>query len=184
MNVLIKKRYIRVERKETKNMENEKQDRINEILRHKQFLRYLKENEKAEENRVFCKHQIEHFLDVARIAYIKILEEGKRDKKELVYAIALLHDIGKHRQYFYGTPHEVASAELSEEILVDCGYEKAEREQIKTAILNHRTKPTKQSDIFSKILYEADKQSRNCFFCKAKTECHWSEEKKNKQILL
>ena len=165
-------------------MENEKRDRINEILHHKQFLSYLKENERAEENRIFCKHQIEHFLDVARIAYIKLLEEGEPNKKEIVYGMALLHDIGKHRQYFYGIPHEVASAELSEEILVDCGYEEEEREQIKTAILNHRTKPTKQSDVLSRILYEADKQSRNCFFCKAQKECHWSEEKKNKRILL
>ena len=32
------------------------------------------------------------------------------------------------------------------------------------------------------ILYRADKNSRNCFACKAEHECNWSREKKNTRI--
>ena len=51
-------------------------DRIDKILNHDLFLRHLKENEKAEIDRQFCCHDMNHFLDVARIGEIINLEEG------------------------------------------------------------------------------------------------------------
>ena len=56
----------------------------------------LKEFEKA---RTFCCHQMDHLLDVARIAYILNLEMNLGLDRELIYGAALLHDIGKSRQY-------------------------------------------------------------------------------------
>lgn len=165
-------------------MEEGKQlDRINKILHHSQFQLWNEENRKMEEGRIFCLHNIEHYLDVARIAYIKALEERIDISKDVLYAAALLHDIGKHRQYKEGVPHEEESARMSEEILIDCGYDKEERERIQLAIQHHRKKPNGDSTDLERLLYEADKQSRVCLFCKAKAECKWSDEKKNLTLL-
>lgn len=160
-------------------MKEENQDRINRILHHKKFLEYVSKNEKAEKERIFCKHGIEHFLDVARIAYIKALEQQLPLKKDVIYGTALLHDIGKHRQYEEKIPHELASAELAHQILLECGYEEEEYNLMEEAIKSHRTKPSLQSHELERILYEADKQSRLCYFCKAQSGCNWSDEKKN-----
>ena len=70
-------------------------DKINEIFLNDKYVKLLNELNELEENRVFCKHGIEHFLDVARIAYIKVLENKLSYSKEVIYAIALLHDIGR-----------------------------------------------------------------------------------------
>lgn len=81
-----------------------------------------------------------HFLDVARLSWIENLEKGLGIEKELIYAAALLHDCGRFRQYEDGTPHELAGAQLAEEILFDCGFEEPEREEILRAISGHREK--------------------------------------------
>ena len=56
-------------------------------------------------------------MDVARIAYILSADRAYAVSKEIIYAAALLHDIGKWKQYEDGTPHEKASADLAEQIL-------------------------------------------------------------------
>lgn len=155
--------------------------RINLILNHKLFKEYINKNQQWEIKREFCHHDLEHFLDVARIAYIMNLERDLGYKKDIIYAIALLHDIGRWKQYQEGTSHEVASKELSQEILIDAGYDKGERELIYDAILNHRSKDLKE-DSLNCIMYKSDKLSRKCFNCPAVKNCNWSEEKKNYNI--
>ena len=49
--------------------------RVNQILETKEYRKYLKRNEKAEKERIFCCHDMGHFLDVARIAMILNMEE-------------------------------------------------------------------------------------------------------------
>ena len=49
--------------------------RLNAVWNHPLYQKYYRENEKIEHDREFCCHQITHLLDVARIAYIKNLEE-------------------------------------------------------------------------------------------------------------
>lgn len=66
-----------------------------------------------EKGRLFCSHQMDHLLAVARIAYIRNLERNLGLKKESIYAAALLHDIGKYAQYEEGIPHEIKSAEIA-----------------------------------------------------------------------
>ena len=63
--------------------------------------------EEAEQKREFCRHQMPHLLDVARIAYILNLERQLGIEKEVIYTAALLHDIGKFGQYRDGIPHEI-----------------------------------------------------------------------------
>ena len=67
-------------------------ERIDRILAHPLFVSHLEKNRQAEEGRKFCRHDLQHFLDVARIGQICSLEEGQGLDRELVYAAALLHD--------------------------------------------------------------------------------------------
>lgn len=157
-------------------------ERIDSILKHDLFLKNLEQNHSAEANRRFCRHNMVHFLDVARIGWILNLEEGLGLQKELVYAVALLHDIGKHVQYQEGTPHEVASGEIAPVILKECGFEQEEITEIVEAILSHRDSAVKEEASLRGILYRADKASRACFICEANAECNWKDEKKNLRI--
>ena len=53
--------------------------RVNQIIKHPDYMDALKQVKKYEASRIFCRHQVEHFLDVARIAYILNLEEYRFD---------------------------------------------------------------------------------------------------------
>lgn len=157
-------------------------ERVNSILDNKRYREYLRKNQAAEEGRIFCCHNMEHFLDVARIACILNLEEELQISKELIYATALLHDIGRHVQYADGTPHEKASARLAEEILEECGFEEEEQKVILRAIRKHRDAEVAKEKSLAGIIYRADKASRACFACKAEALCDWKAEKKNLKL--
>jgi len=158
--------------------------RVNKILNHDLFLEHINKNQSAEATRRFCRHNMSHFLDVARIGMLINLEEEIGIGKELIYAAALLHDIGKHVQYEDGTPHEVASAQIAPMILNDCGFDDNETHVIVSAILTHRDVTVKEQKDLNGILYRADKLSRPCFACEAATDCNWKDEKKNKELFL
>lgn len=136
---------------------------------------------RMEADRVFCRHGMEHLMDVARAAWIFTLENQYSLRKDVVYAASLLHDIGKGRQYEFGTPHHLASAELAEQILKDCQFTEAEVSDIVDAIRLHR-KPTAEEMPLIQILYAADKKTRLCFSCPVQSDCNWSEEKKNLKL--
>lgn len=156
--------------------------RINRLINNELYCSHYTKIQELEADRKFCKHDMAHFLDVARIATILSLEESSGLSREIIYAAALLHDIGRHEQYLFGTPHERASASLSLPILEACGFTKEETEQIQIAILNHRTfEVSKQKDL-SGYLYRGDKASRSCFACRVEDECNWPDSKKNKYI--
>ena len=155
--------------------------RVDAILNHPVFRRELKKIERQEKNRIYCKHNVGHLLDVARIAYIMALEEGHAIQPDIVYAAALLHDIGKGAQYEIGMPHSEAGRELAEEILHECGYTKDEISGIGEAVEYHN-RPEILLGSLSRILYQADKRSRKCFLCQARQSCYWPEEDKNKGI--
>ena len=123
-----------------------------------------------------------HFLDVARIGRIIDAEEGLGTETELIYAAALLHDIGKHMQYAEGIPHEQASARLAWVILPDCGFDQNETNVIIEAIRGHRDERSACEKGLKGILYRADKLSRACFCCPAEGECSWKEGKKNRSL--
>lgn len=157
-------------------------ERIDKILKHDLFLKDLSENNTAEADRRFCRHNMVHFLDVARIGMIINLEEELHISKEWIYAAALLHDIGKHRQYHDGIPHERASGEIAPQILRDCGFDDKETDVIIDAILLHRDKEVAPERNLRGVLYRADKASRACFACEAEADCNWKDAKKNLTI--
>lgn len=157
-------------------------DRIDKILKHDLFIENLEKNMTAEADRCFCRHDMVHFLDVARIGMIINLEEDIGIPKDLIYGAALLHDIGKHRQYGEGIPHEQASALIAPEILRDCGFDEKETSVIIDAILQHRNSEVIPERNLRGVMYRADKASRPCFACKAEHDCSWKDGKKNRKI--
>lgn len=168
-------------------------NRINAIYTHPLYRQKFLALQEREKDRFFCRHTMEHFLDVARLMYIRNLEEQAGLPKELIYAAALTHDIGRNEQYVSGESHEKAGARMAGEILKECGFQEDEIQKIQTAILAHRdSKGTEggkdgrqeeaDTEKLLQYLYWADKKSRNCFSCPACEECSWSEEKKNLSI--
>ncbi len=157
--------------------------RIDRIRKHEAFCRCMKQIETAEKNRIYCKHDLGHSLDVARIAYILNMEEQGGLSKEIIYAMALLHDLGRSEEYHKGTAHEEAGAALAEQILLECGFTEIETRQICQAIAAHKYSGRDDGDYGAELLYRADKLSRNCFDCMASKTCYWKEECRNSGIL-
>ena len=159
--------------------------RLNSVWNHALYQKYYKENEEIEKDRMFCCHQISHLLDVARIAYIKNLENDMGLKKELIYTAAILHDIGKALQYTQKIPHEIAGEEIAREILETLpennAFTQEEQDWILEAVRGHRRKCAGMTEAAC-LFYESDKRSRNCFACPVSEMCNWSEEEKNKEI--
>lgn len=154
-------------------------ERVNQILAHHIYNDEFKKLIAYEKDRVFCNHTIEHFLDVSRIAYIQVLEQGLNYSKDIIYAIGLLHDIGRGMQYEKNIPHHIGSVIIAKEILKDIDFSEDEVNIILQAIECHRQESDGE---LSKIVYISDKLSRNCFSCKAEKQCNWPKEKKNLQI--
>lgn len=73
--------------------------RVNAILVHPLFQKCYRRLEILEQDRKFCRHQMSHLMDVARIAYITCLEQNLGIEKDVIYGAAILHDIGKYAQY-------------------------------------------------------------------------------------
>lgn len=151
----------------------------NEILQHEMFKHCCAEIEKDEIGRIFCRHDMAHFLDVARLMMILNVEENFKIDEDIIYATALLHDIGRHWQYRVGIGHEISSALIARQILNDFDFRKSEKNKIMQAILKHRSHKTRKEKNLNGLLYLADKMSRACFCCKAEKLCNWSSDKKN-----
>lgn len=154
-------------------------ERVDLICRHPLWLDSMAQIRELERDRIFCRHGVEHCLDVARLAYIDALEQGLAVPKELIYAAALLHDVGRHLQYRKGIPHDQGSAQIAETVLADCGFTPEERTAVLAAILGHRDRETGVRHDLAGLIYRADKASRSCLFCQARSDCNWSPEKKN-----
>lgn len=156
--------------------------RIQAVFSHPLYQEQFRLLTDAEKDRIFCRHTMEHFLDVARLMYLYSLEEQTGLDKELIYAAALLHDIGRYEQIAAGTPHDEASARMAYSILSDTGFSASDIHQIQDAILHHRGDCSTGETPLARYLYRADKQSRSCFCCPARFECNWPDEKKNLEI--
>ncbi len=151
--------------------------RVDNILNNKMFRDKVAKIEELEKDRIFCRHDMDHFLDVARIAALIASDEGFTEDREMIYAAALLHDIGRDEQYVNGTPHEKASAGLAPEILRDCAFDEEEIKVIVKAIADHGDESVREQKDLSGLIYRADKMSRKCYMCTVVDRCHKSPEK-------
>ncbi|MGI6404907.1 MAG: HD domain-containing protein [Syntrophaceticus sp.] len=159
-------------------------ERIDAIVRDPLFQKCLKKNKKAEEDREFCKHDLQHFVAVARITYILMLESGslsnliedgnltgQQSAKEVIYAAGILHDVGRWRQYETGEDHSLIGAEIAKEISERAGFSQKEIGVICRAIREHRTH-TEGMSLLGELLSRADNLSRACHECSAKDKCY------------
>ena len=91
-------------------------ERINKIFKHELFVENLSKIKKYEKDRIFCRHGIEHLLDVARIGCIYLAEYKLQNGHvlsdiidEYIYAAALLHDLGRAEQYEGQAPGDASA---------------------------------------------------------------------------
>lgn len=157
--------------------------RIDKIVRDPLFRQNMSLMAEKEKRRKYCRHDMRHLLDTARIAYILNLENNLGLDKDIIYAAGLLHDVGKIVEYAEGMEHHVVGAELCVQILRDAQYSEDEIQMIRRAILLHREPLIKNENSLTGILYRADKLSRPCFSCKTEPQCDWSTDKKNINII-
>lgn len=169
-------------------------ERVDKIMKHPLFQQCREVIDQAEVNRIYCKHNLEHSLDVARIAYILNLEEKESLEKELIYAMALVHDLGRSEEYINGTNHHVAGAEIAKQLLEECGFSAKEIHMVCQAVAAHKSwsdaghdtnaeEQQRTVEYCKKLLYRADKLSRNCYDCSASKTCYWDENIRNHQVL-
>ncbi|WP_088188613.1 HD domain-containing protein [Desulfosporosinus sp. FKA] len=147
--------------------------RLNRLLDHRDYVTYQETIDQLEKNRQFCKHGFDHGISVARIAYTYILEQGSRAlSKEVVYAAAFLHDIGRWMEYQSGEDHAEASAKLALPILEDCKFKQEEITIILKGIREHRQHSADGLSILGNALALADNWARDCRHCPAQKECY------------
>ncbi|HOB86399.1 MAG TPA: HD domain-containing protein [Bacillota bacterium] len=149
-------------------------ERINRLIFDEEYRLYLLKNKAPEETRIFCKHDFEHLLNVARLTYLLLLEEGcPFISKEQAYAAGLLHDIGRWKEYLDGVDHAEYGAQLAEPILHRSGFQPEEIDLIVEAIRQHRGKIDPQEPLspLGRALRQADQLSRLCFMCTALSDC-------------
>ncbi len=156
--------------------------RIDLITAHTKFVSILTELSVVEQTRQYCIHNIEHTLNVARIMMITNLEQNLGFEKYMIYASALLHDIGRLEQYKSGAKHATVGSVLTRDILLDCQFNNDEIDTICKAIATHNN--DEQTNSLGELLRTSDKLSRNCFVCIARSKCNWTNEQMNKGIKL
>lgn len=147
-------------------------DRIRAIIADSEYQSQLKMVEEKEAERIFCKHDYQHALWVARLAYIIVLENVQQREalpKPLIYAAGLLHDIGRWVEYQTGEEHCLAGAKLAEPILIRNRFNEGERRVIIEGIRLHRAPG---NSILALALAQADDLSRDCHHCRAADECY------------
>lgn len=195
--------------------------RVDAIWNHPIYQERYRALQRAERDRVFCGHGLQHFLDVARIAWTVLLERGvaashadalsdcdaadrsaaevgaevdarsPKVARDVVYAAALLHDMGRADEYETGESHDIAGTRIAAEILgtveQDKRFSSSECEQILAAIAHHRTSSGYAPDAsgagaLGEALRYADKAARACYACPARELCNWPDGKKNLTI--
>ena len=159
-------------------------ERVNALLNHPTYQGWIIANNQAEQGRDFCRHGVEHAFDVARIAYALWLDCGGNPlAKDIVYATALLHDVGRWQQYADpDVDHAADSEELAEPLLLEVGYHPEVAAEICRAVRAHR-KEAEQERGLAQVISQADKLSRPCFLCPSRAKCAWPEQKKNKELI-
>ncbi|HMM07088.1 MAG TPA: HD domain-containing protein [Clostridiales bacterium] len=153
--------------------------KMGRLLRSPQYKEYMDQISRCEETRRFCRHDRNHCWETARTAYILYLTGevpcGELESfspeaaKEMIYAAAFLHDIGRFKEYAdEALDHSVEGAVLARPLLFEAGFSDAESRLILKAIAHHRKKDGAGFDL---LLYRADKESRPCYDCPVLAEC-------------
>ncbi|MDD3269977.1 MAG: HD domain-containing protein [Syntrophomonadaceae bacterium] len=167
--------------------------RVELLINDSFYKEYMRRNREEDLEPKFCQHDFQHHLDVARIAYILVLEHndlnyfvkenslsGKLAGKEVIYAAGFLHDIGKWQEYQTGIDHASFGAKLAREILPRAFFNANEVEIISRAVYEHRN-ISKDMTFLGERLHRADNLSRACAQCEYHAEC---PKYKNKELTI
>ncbi|MDD3023916.1 MAG: HD domain-containing protein [Syntrophomonadaceae bacterium] len=167
--------------------------RVELLINDSIYKEYIRRNNEEETEPKFCQHDFRHHLDVARIAYILVLEHndlnyfikdsslsGKLAGKEVIYAAGLLHDIGKWQEYKSGVDHASFGAKLAREILPRAFFNANEVDIISRAVYEHRN-ISKDMSFLGERLHRADNLSRTCTQCEYNEQC---PKYKNKELTI
>lgn len=157
-------------------------ERIQPVLQHPMYRDALQRIDALEHDRIYCRHGLPHLLDVARMAALLAVDRGAAYPRDVIYAAALLHDVGRLKQYTTGQPHAQAGIPLAAEILRDTAFTAEEQAEILQAVGQHQTGAA--PDSLAQIIFEADHASRMCFACPAADSCYWPEGQRNHTVLL
>ncbi|MGI5921439.1 MAG: HD domain-containing protein [Syntrophomonadaceae bacterium] len=165
--------------------------RVELLLKDRLYNEYINRNVSAETQNKFCRHDLPHHIDVARITYILVLEHndlnyfvkesnlgGKLAAKEVIYTAGLMHDIGKWQEYKIGMDHALLGSRLVREILPRASFNANEIEQISRAVYEHRN-ISRDMSFLGERLHRADNLSRVCSQCDLQDKC---PKVKNKEI--
>ena len=153
----------------------------NFILNDPRVQRLMDTINRYECDRIYCVHDLNHFLSVARICMIRCFEKGLDVNKDMLYSMSLLHDLGRAEEYENGIDHSVASRVFAEEILKETSFTADEQKKMIAIIEGHRKNDA--TDPLAQLFYEADKLSRDCYNCISRESCYWSDEKKNLEVI-
>ena len=159
--------------------------KYHKILENMEYRYCLDKLDELEQDRIYCRHGLEHFYAVARITLMLAQEGGISVDEDVVYGAALLHDLGRYD--INAENHEAVSCELARKILPDCEYNFDTIQQIVNIISNHRgrysiskiqeLRRSKKLDL-NECFRVADQISRRCFECKSSETCKWKDEEK------
>lgn len=157
--------------------------RVDLLLKDAHYNDYISSNTDGESGLKYCRHGLQHHIDVARIAYILVLEHNdlnyfvqqnglssKLAGKEIIYAAGLLHDIAKWKEILEGVDHATYGARLARDLLPRALFSPNEVDIICKAIFEHRNISTNMSFLGERI-HRADNLSRVCNQCEEGDNC-------------
>ena len=155
--------------------------RIAKLQQDSDFQSLLNRIDEGERDRIFCRHGLAHLLNVARIAWIEALERRLPLEKPVVYAAALLHDLGRA---FDRDNHDTAALDIGRDILIRSGFDAPDIASILQAVAAHGDKRTPDGQLppLCAVIRRADGLSRPCYACAAAKECYWPDARRNHRI--
>lgn len=111
--------------------------------------------------------------------------------RDVVYATALLHDMGRVAQYETGEPHHAAGQRYARELLGTLAgpvrFTASEIDAIACAVGAHRSGGVRAAAspavaTLADLLRASDKAARACWSCPARATCCWQPEKMNETL--
>ena len=161
-------------------------DTVTRLIQHPLYKEKYDALQAYEKERLYCRHDMHHFMRVAQIADQIARENGLSFSTEEITLVALLHDIGRTMQYQNKISHAEASASFAREILLSLGYDGKKTEEIRKAIIAHSNRMdakkrfARRGELQSleEIVSFADQFSRECYSCAVKDSCKWKNGEK------